>query len=90
MRLANLEPLFREYLLKNDYNVDIGVVTTDGVTLDMDKLSEFKIMEDGNANRVERAPFYHYEKPYIFLRDVDVEPIILESEEVFDKIEGWK
>ena len=48
-RLANLEPLFREYLLKNDYNVDIGVVTTDGVTLDMDKLSEFKIMEDGKV-----------------------------------------
>ncbi len=49
-----------------------------------------KIMEDGNADRVERAPFYHYEKPYIFLRDVDVEPIILESEEIFDKVEGWK
>lgn len=44
-----------------------------------------KIMEDGNADRVERAPFYHYAKPYIFLRDVDVEPIILESESVFDK-----
>ena len=43
-----------------------------------------KIMEDGNADRVERAPFYHYEKPYVFLRDVDVEPIILESEEVFE------
>ena len=42
-----------------------------------------KIMEDGNADRVERAPFYHYEKPFIFLRDVDVEPIILESEAVF-------
>ncbi|MBR4754154.1 MAG: hypothetical protein IK054_03115, partial [Lachnospiraceae bacterium] len=48
-RLANLEPLFREYLLKNDYNVDIGVATTDGVALDMDKLSEFKIMEDGKV-----------------------------------------
>ena len=45
-----------------------------------------KIMEDGNADRVERAPFYHYEKPYIFLRDVDVEPIILESEEIFDRV----
>ena len=45
-----------------------------------------KIMEDGNADRVERAPFFHYEKPYIFLRDVDHEPIILESEEIFDQI----
>ena len=43
-----------------------------------------KIMEDGNCNRVERAQFYHYDKPYVFLRDVDVAPIILESEEVFE------
>lgn len=43
-----------------------------------------KIMEDGNCDRVERAPFYHYDKPYVFLRDVDVEPIILESEEAFE------
>lgn len=45
-----------------------------------------KIMEDGNCDRVERAPFYHYEKPYIFFRDVDIEPIILESEEIFHGI----
>lgn len=43
-----------------------------------------KIMEDGNCDRVERAPYYHYDKPYIFLRDVDVEPIVLDSEEIFD------
>lgn len=43
-----------------------------------------KILEDGNCNRVERAQFFHYKKPYIFLRDVDVEPIILESEEIFE------
>ena len=45
-----------------------------------------KIMEDGNANNVERVQFYHYDKPYVFLRDVDVEPIILESEEVFNQL----
>lgn len=45
-----------------------------------------RIMEDGNCDKVERAPFYHYKKPYVFLRDVDVEPIILENEEIFDKI----
>lgn len=44
-----------------------------------------RIMEDGNADRVARAPFYHYDKPYIFLRDVDVAPIILENEKVFDE-----
>lgn len=43
-----------------------------------------KIMEDGNCDRVERAPFFHYDKPYVFLRDVDVEPIIIDSEEIFD------
>ncbi len=43
-----------------------------------------RIMEDGNCNNVERVQFYHYDKPYVFLRDVDVEPIILENEEIFD------
>ncbi len=43
-----------------------------------------KIMEDGNCEKVKRDPYHHYEKPYIFLRDVDVEPIILESEAVFE------
>ncbi len=47
------------------------------------------IMEDGNCDRVKRAPFYHYEKPYVFLRDVDVEPIVLESEAVFDRPEVY-
>lgn len=43
-----------------------------------------KIMENGNCDRVKRDQYHHYEKPYIFLRDVDVEPIILDSEEVFE------
>ncbi len=44
-----------------------------------------RIMEDGNANNVSKEPYYHYNKPYIFLRDVDVEPIILENEAIFDR-----
>lgn len=43
-----------------------------------------KIMEDGNADNIKRAPFFHYDKPYVFLRDVDVEPIVLENEEIFE------
>ena len=43
-----------------------------------------KIMEDGSADKIERAPFFHYEKPFVFLRDVDVEPIILDGEDVFE------
>ncbi len=45
-----------------------------------------RIMEDGNADRIVRDPYHHYDKPYIFLRDVDVEPIVLESEQIFEKI----
>lgn len=42
-----------------------------------------RIMEDGNCDNVVRNQFYHYEKPYVFLRDVDVEPIILPDENIF-------
>lgn len=58
-----------------------GVMARVGFDLIEDTI---KIMEDGNCDRVERAPYYQYEKPYVFLRDVDVEPIILESEEAFE------
>lgn len=43
-----------------------------------------RIHEDGDSRNVVRDQYHHYEKPYIFLRDVDVEPIVLESEEIFD------
>lgn len=43
-----------------------------------------RIMEDGTCDRVQRDQYHHYEKPYVFLRDVDVEPIVLESETFFD------
>ena len=42
-------------------------------------------MEDKNCDNVVRNQYYHYKKPYVFLRDVDVEPILLESEEIFNK-----
>lgn len=47
-----------------------------------------RIMEDGNCDHVERAPYYHFEKTYVFLRDADVEPILLDSESVFDRTES--
>ena len=46
-RLANTEPMLKEFLISNDFNVDIGVATMDGLCLDMDRLSEKKITEDG-------------------------------------------
>ena len=59
----------------------VGVMSHVGFDLVEDTI---RIMEDGNCDNVERAPYYHYEKPYIFLRDVDVAPIVLESEEIFE------
>lgn len=59
-----------------------GVMAQVGFDLIEDTI---QIMENGNCEHVERAPFYHYNKPYVFLRDVDVEPIVLESEAVFDQ-----
>ena len=58
-----------------------GVMAQVGFDLIEDTI---KIMEDGNSDNVERAQYYHYDKPYVFLRDVDVEPIVLDSESVFD------
>ena len=58
-----------------------GVMSSVGFDLIEDTI---KILEDGNSDRVERAQFFHYAKPYVFLRDVDVEPIILEKEDLFD------
>ena len=57
-----------------------GVMAQVGFDLIEDTI---RIMEDGNANNVVRAQYYHYDKPYIFLRDVDVEPIVLSIEDGF-------
>ena len=62
-----------------------GVMADVGFNLIEDTI---KIMEDGNCDNIERAPFYHYDKPYVFLRDVDIEPIILASETMFNKTYG--
>ena len=59
-----------------------GVMARVGFDLIEDTI---KIMEDGNCDNVKRDQYHHYDKPYVFLRDVDVEPIVLESEEVFEK-----
>ena len=59
-----------------------GVMAEVGFDLIEDTI---RILEEGNCDHVERAPYFHYDKPYVFLRDVDIEPIVLESEEVFCK-----
>lgn len=59
-----------------------GVMAEVGFDLIEDTI---KIMEDGNCDNVVRNQYFHYEKPYIFLRDVDIEPIVLDTEKVFDE-----
>lgn len=65
-----------------------GVMAQAGFDLIEDTI---RIMEDGNADSIERVPYYHYDKPYVFLRDVDIEPMLLESEDVFNRreYEDW-
>lgn len=59
-----------------------GVLARTGFDLIEDTIT---IMEQGNCNNIVRDQFHHYDKPYVFLRDVDIEPILLDSEKVFDK-----
>lgn len=58
-----------------------GVMARAGFDLIEDTI---RIMEDGNCDHVKRDPFHKYDKPYVFLRDVDVEPIVLENERMFE------
>lgn len=59
-----------------------GIMARVGFDLIEDSI---RILEDGNCDGVKRDQYHHYDKPYVFLRDVDIEPIVLDSEEVFDK-----
>lgn len=59
-----------------------GVMAQVGFDLIEDTI---KIHENGGADLVVRDQFHHYEKPYIFLRDVDVEPIVLDGEDMFEQ-----
>ena len=60
-----------------------GVMAEVGFDLIEDTI---RILEDGNADNIYNDQYHHFEKPYIFLRDVDIEPIILDSEEKIDLI----
>lgn len=45
-----------------------------------------KIIEDENCDSIKREPYFCFDKPYIFLRDVDVDPIIIESDELYEPV----
>lgn len=51
-----------------------GIMAQVGFDLVSDTIN---ILEHGDANQLIHAPYYHYDKPYVFLRDVDIEPIVL-------------
>lgn len=58
-----------------------GVMAIVGFDLISDTID---ILRSGNANNIQKDHFFHYNKPYAFLRDVDVEPIIVDDR-LFDK-----
>lgn len=58
-----------------------GVMAETGFDLIEDTI---KILENGNCSSVIRDKYHKYDKPYVFLRDVDVEPILLDNEAIFD------
>lgn len=62
-----------------------GVMAGVGFDLMADTI---RLILDGNADNIERQPLFRYDKPYIFLRDVDTEPVILDSESVFKKYQS--
>lgn len=59
-----------------------GVMAQVGFDLVTDTI---QVLEDGHAGNIKREPFFKYDKPYVFLRDVDTEPVVLEGEGCFKK-----
>ena len=59
-RLVNLEPMLKEFVSRSDFNVDIGVAGLKGLALDMDKLSDKKVLDDGSIIPVDVSdqPWY--------------------------------
>ena len=57
-----------------------GVMADAGLDLVKDTII---LLHDNGSERIERQPFFAYEKPYVFLRDVDTEPVLLDGEDIF-------
>lgn len=54
-----------------------GIMSDVGFDLILDTIN---YIENANADNIKRDQYHHFDKPYIFLRDVDIEPIVIESE----------
>lgn len=57
-----------------------GVMASAGFNLVEDTIT---LLRDCNADKIVRQPFFKFDRPYVFLRDVDTEPVLLESEDAF-------
>ncbi|RZJ76861.1 MAG: hypothetical protein EOO45_00735 [Flavobacterium sp.] len=57
-----------------------GVMSEVGFDLVSDTI---KLLNDG-VGSITEAPYFRYDKPYVFLRDVDTQPLVLDSEELFN------
>ncbi len=55
-----------------------GIMSNVGFDLISDTIV---LLQEGSA-KIDRAPYFHYEKPYAFLRDVDIEPIIFDDSDL--------
>lgn len=60
-----------------------GVMSQVGFDLAADTI---QLLIDGHAGNIPKAPYFRYDKPYIFLRDVDSDPIVLEGEHLFPRL----
>lgn len=58
-----------------------GVMAEVGFDLIEDTIN---ILEDGNAEKIIIDQYHKFDKPYIFLRDVDIEPIVLEEKRILN------
>ncbi|MDZ7634144.1 MAG: hypothetical protein U5L72_06760 [Bacteroidales bacterium] len=57
-----------------------GVMADVGFNLIEDTVD---ILSNNSSKTITRQPYFKYDRPYVFLRDVDCEPIVLESEDNF-------
>jgi len=63
-----------------------GVMASVGFDLMKDTI---KLLNDGNVNSLIRQPYFKYDKPYVFLRDVDTEPVVLDNEKIFQPYKSF-
>jgi hypothetical protein len=56
-----------------------GVMAKAGFNLINDTIS---ILTTDNGLNLKPEPYFRFDKPYIFLRDVDTEPVLLDGEDL--------